>query len=79
MKLVFLHEILAGEPPCANDAEKTARFLNHVFGWQIDYHQALNEKRIKIGKGSAGFDGGVFTLENTSPLYLTIYIRVEDI
>jgi predicted enzyme related to lactoylglutathione lyase len=62
-----------------NDAEKTARFLNHVFGWKVGYDPLSNEKRIPIGSGAPGFSGGVFTMENTRPLYLTIYIRVDDI
>lgn len=63
----------------SHDADKSSRFLQDVFGWQMEYDPAttIHEAPGNLAEGSC--PGGVFTLRKAKLPFLTLYIRVDDI
>ncbi len=63
----------------SHDAEKSSRFLQEVFGWQMEYDPdtTIHELPAEMKDGSC--PGGVFTLRKAKLPFLTLYIKVDDI
>lgn len=63
----------------SHDAEKSSRFLQDVFGWQMEYDQATTIFEAPGSMNEGSCPGGVFTLRKAKLPFLTMYIRVDDI
>lgn len=63
----------------SHDADKSSRFLQDVFGWQMEYdpNTTIYEAPGEMKEGSC--PGGVFTLRKAKLPFLTMYIQVTDI
>jgi len=64
----------------SNDAGKTVKFLQNVFGWTPEYDEKTTIYEFPAGDSRLTFSGGgVFTLRRAKLPFLTIYLQVDDI
>ena len=64
----------------SQDAKKTTKFLQEVFGWVSEYDPESTIYEYPTGQSADLFSGGgVFTLRRAKLPFLTIYIKVKDI
>jgi predicted enzyme related to lactoylglutathione lyase len=64
----------------SNDAEKSVKFMEQVFGWKSEYDRRSTIHEFASGEAKAAFaGGGIFTLRQAKVPFLTIYIMVDDI
>jgi len=59
----------------SNDIRRTAEFLQKAFGWSI----AVSGDNILLDESINGFSGGIYTVKDGQPYFVTIYIAVENI
>lgn len=64
----------------SHDMEKSVKFFQDVFDWQIDFNERLGFYIIpQATPQGESLDGAIFTLKRAKLPFLTIYIQVEDI
>ncbi|RJQ44321.1 MAG: hypothetical protein C4545_01695 [Anaerolineaceae bacterium] len=63
----------------SHDAEKSVKFFQDVFEWDLKMDERLGFYVIEVGKDAPEVDGGIFTLKRAKLPFLTLYILVEDI
>jgi uncharacterized protein len=63
----------------SHDADKSSRFLQDVFGWQMEYDPATTIYEAPGSMAEESCPGGVFTLRKAKLPFLTMYILVDDI
>ncbi len=64
----------------SNDAEKSTKFFEEVFGWKSEYDKSSTIYELPAGDGQKAFaGGGIFTFKPARLPFLTIYIKVDNI
>jgi len=64
----------------SNDADKSVKFMEEVFGWNFEYDERTTIHEFPAGDAQKAFaGGGIFTLQKAKLPFLTIYIKVDDI
>ena len=64
----------------SNNAERSVRFFQEVFGWVFAYDEKSTIHELPAGEGQKAFaGGGIFTLSLAREPFLTVYIKVDDI
>jgi predicted enzyme related to lactoylglutathione lyase len=64
----------------SNDAEKSVKFFENVFGWEAQYDEESGIHYFLTGESDNYFKGGgIFTLRRAKLPFVAIYIAVDDI
>jgi predicted enzyme related to lactoylglutathione lyase len=63
----------------SHDAEKSVKFFEDVFEWEIPMNERLGFYTTSADPEAGGLDGGIFTLKKAKLPFLTFFIQVEDI
>jgi predicted enzyme related to lactoylglutathione lyase len=63
----------------SNDQEKSVKFFQDVFGWNIEFSERLQFYIVSPDHAPSQMAGGIFTLSRAKLPFLTIYIQVDDI
>ncbi len=74
---------MAGNPVvywelASNDAEKSVKFFEELFGWKFKLDSKLNVFDVPADVKEF-FGGGILTLQKAKTPFLTIYVKVDDI
>ena len=62
----------------SRDAGALRAFYQELFDWKITLDDTLNYGIVETG-GEGGIDGGIFSVPDSSPTHLTVYVQVDDL
>ena len=62
----------------SKDAGALQAFYQELFDWKVTVDATLNYGIVETG-GEGGIDGGIYTVSDSTPTHLTVYVQVDDL